>query len=542
MKKLIILLFSILMLVGFSMVVSADTIPVKDAWFISGDGAVLVLCENGNLYTGQAVNDDTPTLLLSDVVDVVINEPSNGKTYGAALHTNGKISLFETYHTDSAVSPANSRGAEKATIYRELDVIASELISTSYKQCFYINGENQLVYFDTGTNSSGSTSIIADNVEKTISGLWGDVYIVNTQGVLNKLELDRSMSNRSYTVESESYVMSGVNDIINFEYSGKGAGKEYIYLVLKSNGDLYMIDSERSDPPERIGKNVQTLDNANVKVYRYGYNQDHYCEVDYVDSNGGFYVYNSIQKQITQYYDDAKAIYHFKDSRAKLERYVVSTDNKVYYCGYVEGIPASNRQELSKNVGGFFTGTKDKIVYSGNGKDIRLLGKDETYLSGVKTIINNTNLYNNRNYYMFIKTNGELWASQSMYNEPFLTKFSDKPTKLYINGYNVTLVSEIQIVNNRSMYPFRECLENMGATVLWDSVSRCAIGEYNGITVEFPIDKNYYYINGEIHYMDTTSYISNGRTYIPIRFAAEALGFTVEWESTSVENKISIFE
>jgi len=77
---------------------------------------------------------------------------------------------------------------------------------------------------------------------------------------------------------------------------------------------------------------------------------------------------------------------------------------------------------------------------------------------------------------------------------------------------------------------------------LWDSVSRCAIGEYNGITVEFPIDKNYYYINGEIHYMDTTSYISNGRTYIPIRFAAEALGFTVEWGSTSVENKISIFE
>jgi len=529
MKKLIVLLFSILMVAGFSIVVSADTIPVKDAWFISGDGAVLVLCENGNLYTGQAVNDDTPTLLLSDVVDVVINEPSNGKTYGAALHANGKISLFETYHTDSAVSPVNSRGAEKATIYRELDVNAKKLISTSKK--------NECIYIDSANNLVDTSVVITNNVEKCIWGNWLDVYIIETDGTLNKLHLKTSKA-----IETENYVMSNVSDIINFRYLGKGAGKEYIYLVLKSNGDLYMIDSEKSDPPERIGKNVQTLDNAKVKVYRYGYNQDHYCEVDYVDSNGGFYVYNSMQKQITQYYDDAKAIYHFEDSRAKLERYVVSTDNKVYYCGYVEGIPASNRQELSKNVGGFFTGTKDKIVYSGNGKDIRLLGKEETYLSGVKAIINNTNLYNNRNYYMFIKTNGELWASQSMYNEPFLTKFSDKPTKLYINGYNVTLVSEIQIVNNRSMYPFRECLENMGATVLWDSVSRCAIGEYNGITVEFPIDKNYYYINGEIHYMDTTSYISNGRTYIPIRFAAEALGFTVEWGSTSVENKISIFE
>lgn len=82
----------------------------------------------------------------------------------------------------------------------------------------------------------------------------------------------------------------------------------------------------------------------------------------------------------------------------------------------------------------------------------------------------------------------------------------------------------------------------MGATVTWDSVDRCAIGEYKGTTVEFPIDQNYYFVNGEKYYMDTTSYISNGRTYIPIRFAAEALGFTVEWESTSVENIISIFE
>lgn len=528
MKKLIVLLFSVLMAAGLTMAVSAETIPVKDAWFISGDGAVLVLCENGNLYTGQSVNDDTPTLLLDDVVDVVINEPSNGKTYGAALHTDGKISLFET-------------NQEKASVYYNLDVTASELLSTSYKNCFYITDKNELVYFDTGYNFNSWSSIIADNVAKTINGLWPDVYIIETDGVLNKLDLHRYKSDSAYSVEAETYVMSGVSDIINFEYFGKGMGKEYIYLVLKSNGDLYMIDSEKGDPPERIGKNVQTLDNVKVNVCEYGYNQDHYCEVDYVDFNGGFFVYNSMQKQITQYYDDAKAIYHLKNSREELERYIVSTNNKVYYCGRVESIPASERQEVSVDVGGFVAGTKDKIVYSGDGNGIRLLGKSETYLSDVKAIINNTSLYKNRNYYMFIKTNGELWASQSMYNEPFLTKFCDKPTKLYINGYNVTLVSEIQIVNNRSMYPFRECLENMGATVLWDSVSRCAIGEYNGITVEFPIDKNYYYINGEIHYMDTTSYISNERTYIPIRFAAEALGFTVEWESTSVENRISIF-
>ena len=81
------------------------------------------------------------------------------------------------------------------------------------------------------------------------------------------------------------------------------------------------------------------------------------------------------------------------------------------------------------------------------------------------------------------------------------------------------------------MYPFRECLENMGATVLWDGTNQIAIGEYNGVTVEFPIGKSEYWINGVRYEMDVPSYIDSslGRTYIPIRYAAEGLGFTVDW-------------
>lgn len=77
---------------------------------------------------------------------------------------------------------------------------------------------------------------------------------------------------------------------------------------------------------------------------------------------------------------------------------------------------------------------------------------------------------------------------------------------------------------------------------MWDAKTSTAVGEYKGNTVEFPIGKMYYFINDELHVMDTASYISDNKTFIPIRFAAEALGFTVDWESNSVENIITISE
>lgn len=122
------------------------------------------------------------------------------------------------------------------------------------------------------------------------------------------------------------------------------------------------------------------------------------------------------------------------------------------------------------------------------------------------------------------------------------TIYCQKPLKLIFNGKDIELKLKVQNVNNRTMYPFRECLENFGATVLWDAVKNSAIGKLNGKTVEFPIGKQEYYVDGVKYEMDTTTYIDNsiGRTYIPLRYAAEGLGFTVEWIEKESENIISI--
>lgn len=521
MKKIITLLFFALSLVCFSLFISAANVPVKDAWFISGDGEVLVLCENGNLFIGESIGDDTPSLIYNDIQDVYITEPNNGRVYGGIIHKNGDISLICIEYC-------------KVQMEKKLSVNAKKIFYAGYDTCIYINNKNELIVYYEGN------TVVANDVKKALDFVASDMYYIDNSDTLNIARLDGHILS-PYTVDSQDYVMSNVQDIDYTKYSVRG-GKEFIYLVLKNNGDLYMIDTENNSIPERIGKNVESLEKVKAKVVHYGgIQQKHYCIIDYVDKNGGFYVYNTNKKTAEKYYTDVKSIYHFQDSKYVDQRYIVSKNNTAYYCGSVEGEPYSTRHEIAKNIGGFFTGTKNIITYTSNPKSVKYIAQpNKSIISNVKKVINNTSLYNQYSDYMFIKENGELWASKSISSSPFLTAFSKKPTNFYINGRSISLVSEIQIVNDRSMYPFRECLENMGATVFWDSINRYAIGEYKGITVEFPIGKDYYFINDEKHFMDTTSYISNDRTYIPIRFAAEALGFAVEWESTISENKVII--
>lgn len=47
--------------------------------------------------------------------------------------------------------------------------------------------------------------------------------------------------------------------------------------------------------------------------------------------------------------------------------------------------------------------------------------------------------------------------------------------------------------------------------------------------VVFPIDANYYVENNEKQFMDAKTFIANGRTMLPIRYVANILGFSVQW-------------
>jgi len=114
-------------------------------------------------------------------------------------------------------------------------------------------------------------------------------------------------------------------------------------------------------------------------------------------------------------------------------------------------------------------------------------------------------------------------------------------TKLIINDKEVTLTDPILIINGRTYYPFRSCLESMGAVVQWQEHSKTATGILGQQSVQFTVGSNKYVVNGKIAQMnDAVAFLDSQRqrVYIPIRYAAEALGYTVIWQSGQPYNTV----
>ena len=78
----------------------------------------------------------------------------------------------------------------------------------------------------------------------------------------------------------------------------------------------------------------------------------------------------------------------------------------------------------------------------------------------------------------------------------------------------------------RTMVPIRALVESFGATVDYaDGVVTIVDGD---TTVVMNIGEQTYTVNGEEANMDTAPVIGDGdRTYVPVRFVAEALGYSV---------------
>lgn len=101
------------------------------------------------------------------------------------------------------------------------------------------------------------------------------------------------------------------------------------------------------------------------------------------------------------------------------------------------------------------------------------------------------------------------------------------------NGTEVTSIDSAAFVDasGRTMVPLRALGEALGAKVMWN-------GDLNAVTIvkddtilQFVIDNANYYINSERFTSDTAPVIKEGRTYLPLRVAAEALGKNVYWNN-----------
>ena len=85
--------------------------------------------------------------------------------------------------------------------------------------------------------------------------------------------------------------------------------------------------------------------------------------------------------------------------------------------------------------------------------------------------------------------------------------------------------------NGRTLIPVRFVSETLGAKVEWDDKQKLATISKGSVNIKIRINDRNLVIDGMIKSMDTKAIIKEGRTLVPIRYVAEALGGIVEWKA-----------
>jgi hypothetical protein len=94
------------------------------------------------------------------------------------------------------------------------------------------------------------------------------------------------------------------------------------------------------------------------------------------------------------------------------------------------------------------------------------------------------------------------------------------------------------IKDGRVLIPVRAVTNGLGADVKWDPQEQKVTITRGEIKIEIFLDSWIYYVNGEEKSFDAVAQVINNRTFVPLRFIAEALGEKVNYDDTTGEVEI----
>ena|GEM_PF-3472593 len=87
------------------------------------------------------------------------------------------------------------------------------------------------------------------------------------------------------------------------------------------------------------------------------------------------------------------------------------------------------------------------------------------------------------------------------------------------------------IKNSRTYVPIRFIAEELGYDVKWDGANKKVTMKSDGTTVELTIGSNKMMVNGKAVLLDAPAEIRDDRTFVPLRAIAEAFGEKVDYSS-----------
>lgn len=113
------------------------------------------------------------------------------------------------------------------------------------------------------------------------------------------------------------------------------------------------------------------------------------------------------------------------------------------------------------------------------------------------------------------------------------------PVKVYVDGNLISSDVDPIIENGRTLLPFRACAEALGANVLWVKENNSVVMTKDNVEVVLYIGTNKATINGDPKVLDVNSQVKNYRTLVPLRFVGEALNCRVDWIGATKSVEIS---
>lgn len=105
----------------------------------------------------------------------------------------------------------------------------------------------------------------------------------------------------------------------------------------------------------------------------------------------------------------------------------------------------------------------------------------------------------------------------------------DEQIRVVLDDRPLTFDSDPVIQEGRTMVPIRAIAEALGGEVGWDPAESEVELAFQGKTVTMKIGDTKAYVNGVEHVLDVAPFLSNDRTLIPLRFLSESIGCKVYW-------------
>ena len=109
--------------------------------------------------------------------------------------------------------------------------------------------------------------------------------------------------------------------------------------------------------------------------------------------------------------------------------------------------------------------------------------------------------------------------------------FAESEIRLMVDGKYVSCDVPPFIEEGRTLIPARAVFSELGAKIEWVHSTRTVEIQYQSTRITLKVDSKQAVVNDRVVSLDVPARLVSDRTFIPVRFVAEALGMTVTWDN-----------